>query len=86
MVFQVKRLLYGRYSKMVISAVLGLGLATLFRKVCNERNCIIFHAPPLEKLKDKIYKDGAKCYKFNSVATKCDNNKKIVSFEEDNFA
>ena len=45
MVFQVKRLLYGRYSKMVISAVLGLGLATLFRKVCNERSCLVFFGP-----------------------------------------
>ena len=30
MAFEVRRLMYGKYSKFVISAVLGLGLATLF--------------------------------------------------------
>jgi hypothetical protein len=84
--FNLGKFVHSKTGRILMSLLLGLGLASLFRKVCNERNCIIFHAPPLEKLKDKIYKDGAKCYKFNSVATKCDNNKKIVSFEEDNFA
>ena len=43
--FGVRRLMYGKYSKYVISAVLGLGLATLFRKVCNNRSCLVFFGP-----------------------------------------
>ena len=31
----VKRLLYNPYSDYIISIILGFGLATLFRKVCN---------------------------------------------------
>ena len=37
----IKRLLHGRFSKYVISAILGIGLATLFRKACNSRNCLV---------------------------------------------
>ena len=46
----IKRLLYGDVSKIFISVLLGLGLATLFRKVCKDRDCIIFRAPHLNKI------------------------------------
>jgi hypothetical protein len=80
------KFVHSKTGRMFMSLLLGLGLASLFRKVCSDRNCIIFRAPPLDKFKDKIYKDGNKCYKFNAVATKCDKSKKIISFEEDNIA
>jgi len=67
--------------KYIMSILLGLGLASLFRTVCKEKNCLIFHAPPLEKIKDKIYKNNDKCVKYNAVATKCSINSKIVDFE-----
>ena len=37
MEFHFKRLLYSRVGKIIISLLLGLGLATLFRKVCNKK-------------------------------------------------
>jgi len=61
-----------------MSALLGFGLATLFRTVCKGKNCIIFKAPPMDEIEDKIYKHQDKCYKFNPVTTKCDANKKNV--------
>jgi hypothetical protein len=67
--------------KLVMSILLGFGLASLFRSVCKGKDCIIFHAPPLEKIQDKVYKSGDKCYKFQAVASKCDKSKKIVDFE-----
>ena len=36
----LKRLLNTYTGKMMISILLGLGLATLFRKACNDKNCI----------------------------------------------
>jgi hypothetical protein len=74
------RLLYTDYGRWLLSIVLGLGLATLFRKVCNERNCMVFHPPKFEELKENTYKYGDKCYKFKEKAVKCDNNKKKVRF------
>ena len=68
----------GRY---IMSMILGFGLASLFRTVCKDKNCLIFHAPPLDQFKDKIYKNDGECVKYNYVATRCNSNAKIVSFE-----
>ena len=27
--------------KIIISIILGLGLASMFRKICNENNCLV---------------------------------------------
>jgi hypothetical protein len=67
--------------KIIMSILLGFGLASLFRKVCKDRNCLLFHAPPLADFKDKIYKSNGKCVKYNSVPTKCSINAKTISFE-----
>jgi len=64
--------------KILMSVILGFGLATLFRSVCNGKNCLIMKAPPLDDIENKIYKHGEKCYKFISVTTKCDAKKKEV--------
>ncbi len=76
----IRRLLYNQYSPFIISIILGVGLSCLFQKVCNDRNCLVFKAPPFEKIKDKIYQYNYKCYKFNSNAMKCDPNKQIINF------
>ena len=41
--------------KIIMSILLGFGLASLFRKICKDKECIIFHAPSLDDFKDKIY-------------------------------
>ena len=43
-----------------------------------KENCIIFKAPPLDEITDKIYKHGNKCYTFKSTSTKCDASKTNV--------
>ena len=75
------RFVHTETGKVIMSILLGFGLASLFRTVCKEKDCLIFHAPPLDDFKDKIYKHGDKCFKYNPVATKCLTNSKIVSFE-----
>ena len=77
----LRRLIYSDVGKIIISILLGLGLATLFRKVCNDRNCIIFKAPNVEKIKNQIFKFDNKCYKFSEKIEKCDDKrKKIIQF------
>jgi len=77
----VRRLLYSKFGKNVISILLGLGLATLFRKVCNERNCMVFKAHELKEIKEKTFKFDGKCYKYEENSTSCKNTKKrIVDF------
>jgi hypothetical protein len=67
--------------KMIMSMLLGFGLASFFRTVCKGNNCIVFRAPPLEDFKDKIYKHNGKCVKYVPIETKCSLNVKTISFE-----
>ena len=67
--------------KIVMSILLGFGLASLFRTVCKNNNCLSFYAPPLDLFKDKIYKNDGKCVKYTPTSTKCSTNMKTVDFE-----
>lgn len=66
----------GRYA---ISFILGIGLASLFRKVCKDRNCLVFQAAPLSEVTKNTYEHGDKCYTFKEKTVKCnpDNKDKI---------
>ena len=74
----IKRLFYSDFGRILLSILLGFGLATLFRKVCNSRNCIVFKSPPLDELRTNTYQHNNKCYKFEENSIKCDKNKKKV--------
>ena len=76
----LQKLINSNGGKYLISIILGLGLATIFRKVCKDRNCLKFQGAPLNKITNQIFKFDNKCYKFSSNIKKCDNNKKIVDF------
>lgn len=73
-----KRLLYTELGRIFISIILGLGLATLFRKVCTDKSCIRFNGPIISDLEGKIYKHGDKCYKYTTKSDKCDTTKKQI--------
>lgn len=66
--------------KYVMSIILGIGLATIFRTVCKGKECVVYKAPPLNEIEDKIYKFDNKCYKFERISQKCNNSKQIVEF------
>ena len=74
----IKRLFYGKFSKYLVSIILGLGLASLFKRACEGKNCMIFKAPEFDKIKGKVFKYNDKCYKFKEQTKTCDSNKKIV--------
>lgn len=72
--------------RIVMSILLGFGLASLFRTVCRNGNCAVFRAPPLEDFVDKIYRTNReKCVKYSLVPSTCskDNNTKIIPFDDD---
>jgi hypothetical protein len=75
------RLLHTHNGRYAISFILGIGLASLFRKICNDRNCIVFKAPPMDEVTKNTYAHGDKCYTFKEKMVKCNpNNKDKVSF------
>ena len=76
----IKRLLYGKYSEYILAVLLGFGLATIFRKACNTRSCIVFKGPKIDKMNNKTFKYDNKCYKFTPKAETCKNAKKMIEF------
>lgn len=74
----LKRLLNTSLGKFFISVLLGLGLATLFRKACNDKNCLTFNGPVISEIDGKIYQHGEKCFQYTSSATQCDAKKQII--------
>jgi hypothetical protein len=74
----IKRLLNTDLGRFFISVIIGIGLATLFRKSCNDKNCIAFHGPVISDIENKIYKHGNKCYKYSPLSEKCDSTKRII--------
>jgi hypothetical protein len=78
----LKRLVTTPLGKIIVSILLGIGLASLFRKVCNDKNCIVFKGPVIGDIKDKTFQYGEKCYKYTTVPSKCDSTKKIIDVGE----
>jgi hypothetical protein len=82
MALNLGKFVHTETGKIIMSVLLGLGLASLFRTICKENKCLVFHAPPFDEIKDKIYKtNNGKCVKYNPIATKCSLNAKTVTFE-----
>ena len=61
---------------LLISIILGLGLAAIFKKVCNDGHCVVIKGPPYENIKDKIFVFEDKCYKYKPKAVSCKNSDK----------
>lgn len=78
------KIMHTKYGKILISILLGLGLASLFRKSCKHRNCMIFKVPHIEDVSKDIFKHDGKCYKFEHETVKCDPTKNIIEFQEKN--
>lgn len=74
------RILHSTLGVYIISLILGLGLATLFKKSCNNDRCRIFRAPHPKKINEKLLRFDEKCYKYEFNAGRCNGNKRIVEF------
>ena len=52
---QYGKFLHTQNGRIIMSILLGFGLASLFRSICKGRNCIDFSGPPSDFMdKDKI--------------------------------
>jgi len=76
----IRRFLYSKTGNYIISILLGLGLATLFRRVCNSRSSLVFHGPPMKEIKGKTFGYDGRCYQFREAAQPCVSFKPTVEF------
>lgn len=61
-----------KYTRIVLGAIWGFGLACIFRTACNNRNCIIYKAPNPAFIKNSVYGVDDKCYQYETKNSDCD--------------
>ena len=71
--------MHTKNGKLLISIILGIGAASIFRKVCTETNCLDFRGPDLKKVKDSIYGHNDLCYKFTPQSVTCNKEKTQIN-------
>jgi hypothetical protein len=76
----IQKVIHSKNGRVILSIILGLGLSTIFRKACSERNCLVFKAPEFKEIQNKIFSHKDKCYTFNEATTKCDASKRVLDF------
>jgi len=76
---KVKNFIGSEKGVFILSIVLGLGLACIFKMSCDSQNCIVYRAPDYSE--KKIIKYNDKCYEPNEHMETCDPNKKIIEYE-----
>lgn len=78
-----QRFLYTDTGRILLSILLGLGVASLFRKVCKDKNCIQFRGPSPSQVESKTFQFGDRCVKYEARATTFDAEKKTVAIQTD---
>ena len=68
----------------LISILLGIGLATMFREVCEGKDCIIFNGPVISEIDGKTYKYDDFCYKYELASVKCNSAKRVIETSNPN--
>ena len=52
---KIKQLIHSKYGKILLSIILGVGLASLFNTSCNSRSCYRYIAPNTSKVEQGIW-------------------------------
>ena len=71
-------LVKSQFGKYVMSIMLGLGLATIFRRTCKDRKCLVFVPPEMDSLSKDIYEYNGKCFKYEAKGIACDKTRTTV--------
>ena len=79
-IMRFKDILNSEFGKIAISILLGIGLSSMFRKTCKDKDCLEFRGPAVEDVETSMYRFGNDCYKFRSMAVPCDPSKVKVNF------
>lgn len=67
----VTKIVSSKTGSIIVSIILGLGIAALFRKACKDNNCIVIKGPNIEEIQKYYYKVNEDCYKYKPVVTEC---------------
>lgn len=56
---------------ILVSVLLGLGLATMFHRVCVGRDCLIVKGPSVDYVTKHMWRSGQDCYRYKVLSVSC---------------
>ena len=72
----LKKVISSTNGKKLISIILGLGLASIFKMSCDSRSCLVYKGSDMSE--DNIIKYNGKCYETSEKIEKCVPKKKKI--------
>uniref|UniRef100_A0A6C0IJ80 Uncharacterized protein n=1 Tax=viral metagenome TaxID=1070528 RepID=A0A6C0IJ80_9ZZZZ len=79
MIKKILEAIHTTNGQYIISFILGMGMASLFRKICKDRNCLVFKAPDFDEVTKNVYTYDNKCYSFKKEAVECGHVEREIS-------
>lgn len=70
----LNRLLYTPMGQLLLSAIFGLALGLLFKRVC-KGNCTKYFAPYVDEVEGQVFKLEDTCYEYAPYIVNCDQEK-----------
>jgi hypothetical protein len=67
----LNRLMDDRAGAILVSVILGLGLAALFRRACRGDGCVVVRPPKGDDVNKFVYKVSGDCYKYTPYGVPC---------------
>lgn len=67
----IRNIMQNEAGAIVVSVLLGLGLAALFRSACTGNNCIVIQGPDPAEVSKHVYKVKDGCYTYTPYVTPC---------------
>ena len=69
----ISRIIKDKTGSIILSIMLGLGLAAMLKRTCRGNGCIVVQAPNEQEINDNVYSVNDNCYKYTPEHVPCDN-------------
>ena len=81
----IRDLLDKPLGRIILSIILGLGLAALFKQVCTGDDCLVIKGPKSKDLDKYYYKVEDDCFKYTPYEAPCDSESTSNKKEKDSI-
>lgn len=68
---KLDKLFQSDIGRIIVSILLGLGIAALFRRACKGKNCVVIQGPKREEIDKYYYKVFDDCFKYKPREVPC---------------
>jgi hypothetical protein len=70
----------------LLSFLLGVGIAAMFRPICKGPECVLVRGPPIQDIRSSVYQFGTKCVEFKPNAIECPKTGTVPIVDTVSFA